>query len=160
MQFNKNLLKSFLLFSLIFSFSLNVFGQSEETEEVVVPDQSMEQVMRRILIWSFKPRKKPTTIYLAAEGIKQSWLPEIKNIEFKLLSEEEIPQKEIDIYFFVRLEKDGNKFGIGFVFGSYKCSYIGDYWYFRISNQKVRLWKSNMGIGGGCSTGDVTDEDG
>ena len=139
------------LFSLIllFSFSIFSFGQTEETEEspVVVPEQAMEQVVRRILIWHFKPRKQPKTIYLAAQGIQQSWLPIIKNIEFKLLSDEEIKQKDEKIYFFAQLTKDANKFGIGFAFGNPTCNYIGDYWYFRISNQRVRLWQSGDIIG-------------
>ncbi len=52
---------------LLFSFSLVVVGQTEESDEsvpVVVPDQSMEKVVRRILVWNFKPRKQKKIIDL------------------------------------------------------------------------------------------------
>ncbi len=45
---------------LLFSFSLLAVGQTEESDEsvpVIVPDQAMEQVVRRILVWNFKLRR-------------------------------------------------------------------------------------------------------
>jgi len=64
-----NIALSFLFVALlIFSFSIIGFGQTEESNEktpVIVSEQSMKQIVRRILIWSFKPRKQPKVIYLA-----------------------------------------------------------------------------------------------
>jgi hypothetical protein len=142
---------------LIFSFSLAGFAQTEESDEtpVVIPEQAMEQVVRRILTWYFKPRSKPKIIYLSEQGLKKSWLPQIKDVEFRLLSETEIAEKE-GVYFFTKIEKrPGNKFYIGFAFGDPGCSYAGDSWNFRISKQKVKLWQPDEGFGGGCSTGDT-----
>ena len=95
---------------------------------VVVPEQVIKQVVRRILINSFKPRNKSTTVYLARQGIRpsetlknnptiydlekeiiqSSWLPKIKNIKFVLLWDFELqdypskeqPQKDLKYYFF------------------------------------------------------------
>jgi hypothetical protein len=141
---------------LISGFSIVGFAQTEEPDEtpVSVPEQVMEQVVRRILIWSFKPRNKPKIIYLSEQqGLKKSWLPQIKGVEFRLLSETEAAGRE-DIYFFTKLEKrPKNTFHIGFAFGDPSCDYNGDSWNFRISKQKVRLWQPDEGFGAGCAEG-------
>ena len=141
-------------FALTFGFSIIAFGQTQEFEETpdnIVPEQAMEQVVRRVLVWSFKPRNKPTVIYLAEQRIKQSWLPTIKNIEFQLLSANEIQQKNLEVYFFTKPELSGETYNIGFAFGTLNCDYFGDNWHFRISKQKVMLWQ-NGGVGGGCGS--------
>ncbi len=145
-----------LLFALVLISGFSIIGfaqtiESEEPPDLVVPEQAMEQVVRRVLVWSFKPRNKPTVIYLAEKGIKQSWLPTIKNIEFRLLSIEEIHQKDLKVHFFTKPDLLGNTYDIGFAFGDPTCEYLGVYWHFRISKQKVRLWQ-NGGVGGGCSS--------
>jgi hypothetical protein len=146
---------------LISSFSLAGFAQTEEesdeTPSISIPEQAMEQVVRRILTWYFKPRSKPKIIYLYDEqrqGLKKSWLPQIKGVEFRLLSETEAAERD-DVYFFTKIEKrPKNKFYIGFAFGDPSCDYEGESWNFRISKQKVRLWQSDEGFGAGCSVGD------
>ncbi len=152
-EVNKQLARSVLFASiLICSFSIVGFSQTVEANEmaVVVPDHAMEQVVRRVLVWSFKPRNKPTFIYLADQRIKQSWLPAVKNIEFRLLSSDEIEQKNLKVYFFTKPELLGETYNIGFAFGSPNCDYRGAFWHFRISRQKVRL-DQNGSVGGGCS---------
>ena len=152
----KQLARRFLFaLILISTFSLLGFAQTEESEEppVVIPDRAMEQVVRRILVWHFKPRNQKKVIYLAEKGIQKSWLPKIKGIEFRLLSETEVEEKE-RVHFFTALEKRSpRKYYIGFAFGDPTCDYIGDTWYFRLSKEKVRLWKPNKGFGGGCGRG-------
>ncbi len=139
---------------LLFSFSTITFGQTEEPDEpvsVVVSDQAMEQVVQRILVWNFKPRKQKKIVYLAEKGLQKSWLPKIEGIEFRLLSEAEVAKKE-SVHFFTKLEKHSpSKYHIGFAFGDPTCDYIGNSWYFRISKEKVRLWKPNEGFGAGCA---------
>jgi hypothetical protein len=147
-------LKFLLTLVLICGFSIIGFAQTlEESKElpyVVVPEQAMEQLVRRVLIWSFKPRNKPTVIYLSAQRIKQSWLPEIKNIEFRLLSFEEIQQKNLKVHFFAEPEFSENIYSVGFAFGSPTCESIGENWCFRISNQKIKLRLCGA-VGGGCN---------
>ena len=150
--FKQIILRSLLALVLISGFSIIGFAQGEESEElpqVIVPEQAMEQVVRRVLVWSFKPRNKATVIYLAEQRIKQSWLPKIKNIEFRLMSANEIEEKTLEVYFFTEPELLGKKYGIGFVFGDPACEYLGDYWHFRISEEKVRLWHYG-GTSRGC----------
>jgi len=149
-QFALKILFSLLL---IFSFSIIGFGQTEESEEspaVQVPEQAMKQVVRRILVWYFKPRKQSKTIYLAAQDIQKSWLPKIKNIEFEFLSGKEIKENNSDVYFFTEPEKSGNKFDVGFAFGNPDCNNDGEIWHFRISKQKVRLWMSDKAFVSHC----------
>src|SRR5436189_6046916 len=98
----------------LFVVGLGQLQDSEETPKIIVPEPTMEQVIRRILIWSFKPRNKPTTIYLAEQRTKQSWLPQIKNIEFRLLSDEEIQRRGLKVHFFTDLERSGAAYDIGF----------------------------------------------
>lgn len=137
----------------LFSFSSLAVGQTEDSDEsapVIVSDQAMEQVVRRILVWNFKPRKQKKIIYLAEKGLQKSWLPEIEGIEFRLLSESEMAEKD-GVHFFTHLERlSPSKYQIGFAFGKPDCYFEGADWYFRISKQKVRLWKPNKGFGGGC----------
>ena len=148
-------LKFLITLVLISGFSIISFAQtSEESEElpdVIVPEQAMEQAIWRVLVWSFKPRNKPTVIYLSAQGIKQSWLPPIKNIEFRLLSIEEIQQKNLKVHFFTKPEFSENEYSIGFAFGSPTCESIGENWCFRISNQKIKLRLCGA-VGGGCNS--------
>jgi hypothetical protein len=145
-----------LTLTLTFSFSILAFGRtqkSEETPDIIVPEQAMEQVVRRVLVWNFKPRKQKKIIYLAEKGLQKSWLPEIEGIEFRLLSKAEIAEKD-GVHFFTKLEKRSpSKYQMGFAFGDPNCYFEGANWYFRISKQKVRLWKPNEGFGGGCGIG-------
>jgi hypothetical protein len=139
---------------LISGFSFVSFSQTENSEEksVVVPELAMEQVVRRILVYNFKPRKKKKIVYLAEKGLQKSWLPKIEGVEFRLLSEDEVSERE-SVYFFTKLEKRSpSKYHIGFAFGDPSCSYEGDSWYFRISKERVRLWKPNEGFGAGCGS--------
>lgn len=145
-----------LIFSLMVILSFLTIGSSQtlksnETSDVIVPEQTMEQVVRRVLVWSFKPRNKPTVVYLAEQGIKQSWLPTIKNIEFRLLSIGEIQQKDLKVYFFTEPDLSVIIYNIGFAFGDPTCEYQGENWHFRISKQKIRLWQ-NGGVGGVCGS--------
>lgn len=144
-------LKFFFSLMLIFSFSAISFGQTVEESDappVVVPEQAMEQVVRRILVWSFKPRKQKKIIYLAAQGIQKSWLPTIKNIEFRLLSDEEVRQRKEGVYFFTKPECSENEYSIVLAFGDPNCNYLGNSWYFRITNQRVRLRRPGNAAGG------------
>jgi hypothetical protein len=153
---SRSLLKFLLTLTLVCSFSQINLAQTDEDAPVQVPDTAMAQVVRRILTWYFKPRSKPKTIYLSADGIKKEWLPEIKNIEFLLLSDEEIEQME-GVYFFKKLGFLNGKYEIGFAFGNPNCSYSGlGVWNFRITKQTVRLWELNGGFGGGCASGSGT----
>jgi hypothetical protein len=140
-----------LLLSLMLILSFLTIGSSQtlesnETTNVVIPEQVMEQVVRRVLVWSFKPRNKPTVIYLAEERLNKSWLPTIKNIEFRLLSSDEILEKNLKVHFFTELNFSGKTYNIGFVFGHPICGYDGGQWHFRPSKQKIRLWQ-NGGVG-------------
>jgi hypothetical protein len=74
----------------------------------------------------------------------------IKNIEFRLLSIEEIQQKNLKVHFFTEPEFSQNAYSIGFAFGDPACKFLGENWCFRISNQKVRL-RLCGGVGGLCS---------
>ncbi|MEO7673062.1 MAG: hypothetical protein ABIU09_03170 [Pyrinomonadaceae bacterium] len=137
---------------MILVFHLIGVGQTVDADEssgVVVPDQAMEQIVRRILIWSFKPRNKSKVVYLAEEGLQRSWLPAINNVEFRFLANEEIQQKGLQVHFFTKPQRSANNYNIGFAFGDPSCHYWGKNWHFRISKEKVRLWQ-NGGVRGGC----------
>lgn len=141
------------VFVLLLIFSGIAAGQETqkgESSKIEIPESIKQEIVRRILIFKFKPSKLQKIIYLASEGINPTWLPKITNTEFKLLSDEEIEDGEREVYFFIAPELENKNYSIGFAFGTPKCSYIGDEWNFRITNNKLRLWYAT-GIGGFCS---------
>lgn len=127
---------------------------TENTSSNPVSDETMRQVVRRILAYRFKPVRKKKVIYLAKKGIETSWLPQIQNIEFRLLSEEEIEDRDVEeIYFFTEPQQSNKTYEIGLAYGDPDCGYVGDTWKFRIIATQVRLWKDG-GFGGGCGGSD------
>lgn len=140
----------------ILCFPLIGFGQEDVSAgytAAALPDPVMRQVVRRILVWSFKPRSRPAVIHLSAKGVKEEWLPSIKNIQFKLLSEDEVQRRaDQGVYFFRKtsLRKKTKTYEIGFGFGDPQCESDGTGWFFRVSGNKVRTWPIT-GWGFGCS---------
>lgn len=152
--------KLLLLLIMLFSFFVVVNSQETETEEssvVSVPENAMREVVRRILVYNFKPRTRKKVIFISQEGIKQGWLPKIQNIEFRLLTDGEIEDKGKDIYFFTKSEIAKSTYEIGFALGDPNCEYFGRSWKFRPTKSKVKLWLANYGIGGGCSSTSLRD---
>jgi hypothetical protein len=138
-------MKLLLLPVLIFTFSSIALGQPdyEEVSEsfVNVPEFAMEQIVRRVLVLSFKPNASPKVVYLSNKSIKRSWMPFIKNIDFKLVTDEEARKSE-GVYFFTqpRLKQGVREIGLGY--GHPDCEATVETWRFRIYKQKVRLWKN------------------
>jgi hypothetical protein len=141
--------------------ALAAVASAQEAEEenaaaakspAVVPDEALAEAVRRILVYNFKPRRSPRTVPLAAANIRREWLPEIANVEFRLLSEDEAADAE-SLYFFTAPATDGRRFEIGFARGDPRCDYSGEAWYFRIEGASLRLWKEGIGFGGGCGGG-------
>ena len=138
------------------SLSIPVFGQSAETEKfyaVELSRQTKEQVVKRILTNYFKPTDKPKVVYIAEEGIEGKWMPSIVNIEFRLISRNEVEQRKISVYLFSDIWQNNlGSYQIVFGYGDPNCKYSGGLWKFRLSNTKVRLWRGrNVPIGGNCS---------
>jgi hypothetical protein len=125
-------------------------GQTFEQEPVAVevPDHVMEQVVRRILTWSFKPVRRPKIIYLADVQVEPSWLPHIRNVEFRLISIEAIEEKNLKVYFFTKPFVKNKVHVIDLAYGQPTCYSDGTSWSFRI-RKRVRLWQ-NLGFGSGC----------
>lgn len=147
--------KLLLFFIIIFSLSITVFGQNngdEKSSVVSVPENVMQEVVRRILIYQFKPLTKKKVIFIAKKEIKREWLPKIQNVEFHLLTDEEVEDSGNDVYFFTEPELSKRTYEIGFAYDDPNCEYIGDTWRFRISKNRIRLWLTNGGIGGGCGS--------
>ncbi len=147
-------LKLFAIFLIALVFSGIAKAQESESKEISqisIPENIKQEIVRRILVFKFKPAKRPKVINLAKKDIDPSWLPKISNIEFRLLSDEEVEDSKTDIYFFTEPTLEQNTYSFGFVFGA-KCSYTGDYWNFRFTNNRLRLWHAGE-MGGGCGTG-------
>jgi hypothetical protein len=121
--------------------------------DIAAPNQAMERAVPRILGWYFRPSRRPKVIYLAGDDIRTSWLPHVKNIEFRLLSSEEVRQRDEEVYFFTAAESTGGSFRIGFAYGTPGCVHVGDTWQLRISKKRIRLWRDGGSIAGGCSRG-------
>lgn len=138
--------------------SASVFGQtagdSDTGAPVDIPRQAMEQVIRRVLTWSFKPQKQRKTIYLYDEWIEPSWLPSIKNVEFELVSFDRLGERPGGIYHLTPICVSRGRFVLELAFGDPVSGGTLDKeatnsWAFRVSKQKVRLWE-NMRFPYGC----------
>jgi hypothetical protein len=159
--FRQTAFKLLSALALIYAFSLAGFGQTTQTVEiqvVKVPDQVMKEVVRRILTSYFKPRDQAKTVYLSENGIKQTWLPKIKNIEFRLLTAEEFEKSGKSAYLFTETTLTEDTYSIGFGFGDSPCNLTGDSWYFRFINQKVEL-QQNGRFARGCGRGSGDDNE-
>lgn len=142
-----------LLTALIFSGIVQAQeSESKEISQISIPENIKQEIVRRILIFKFKPAKRPKVINLAKKDLDPSWLPKMSNIEFRLLSDEEIEDGENKVYFFTDPALEKKTYSIGFAFGDPECDYTGDGWSFRITNNKLRLWQIGE-IGGGCGGG-------
>lgn len=150
-------MKKIVLTSLLALFlAFPVFAQ-DEAEDVTLPDAVMEQLVRRIVTWYFKPSSRPKIIYLSERNIKKEWLPTITNIKFVLLPESSAEETEGtyifsgNIYFFDRVGKEGRRFSITFGIGDPTCNSYGDVWYFRVIRNRVRLSTNTGQFGSNCS---------
>ncbi len=117
--------------------------------DIALPENIRREIVSRILIFKFKPARRPKVVHLVGEGISDSWLPSIRNVQFRLLSGEELADREAGVFFFTKPDLDGEAYNIGFAFGDLDCDYVGDGWRFRVSNNKLRLWYAGA-IGGVC----------
>jgi hypothetical protein len=142
------LLISFLFFGIVKAQE----SESKELTQISIPANIKQEIVRRILVFKFKPTKRPKVVNLAKQDIDSSWLPKILNIEFRLLSDEEVEDSKTDIYFFTPIELERKTYSIGFAFGDPGCDYSGNGWSFRITNNRLRLWYAGR-IGGGCGEG-------
>ena len=67
---------------------------------MTVPDALMEPVVKTIVGRYFKARKRPKTIYFAADHIKKEWLPLTRNVKFVVLERDQLSAKRRKVYFF------------------------------------------------------------
>jgi hypothetical protein len=107
----------------------------------------MEQVVRRVLTWSFKPQKVRKTVLLYDEGIQPSWLPTIKNVDFELVSFDQLDERPGGIYHLSPVCVSRGRFVFELAFGDpVSGGTLGkegtSNWAFRVSKQKGRLWQN------------------
>ncbi len=138
-----------LFFSLILMLSVSIVGigqtvKSDKPSAKAIAEPAMKLFVQRVLVWYFKPRNHKKIIYLAEEGIQKSWLPSIRNIEFRLLSAKDIHQSNKKVYFFNKPVSLGNEYDAGFGFGIPECKSSGDNWRFRISKQGIGFGKTEI----------------
>ena len=150
-------MKAILIFILLLSlgFFVRVQGQelkANDPSRPLISSNVKQEIVRRILIFKFKPSKDQKIVYLAKRDIEPSWLPKISNIEFRLLSDEEVQDRDKGIFFFTEPELTKETYSISFAFGDPDCDYTGGGWDFRITKNKLRLWYVGE-IGGGCGGG-------
>ena len=144
-----------LVFSIV-GFSQTA-GDSDTGLPVDIPSQAMEQVIRRLLTWSFKPQKVRRTVYLYDERIDPSWLPVIKNVDFELVSFDRLGERPEGIYHLGPICVSRGRFVFEFAFGDPVSGGTTraegtSSWAFRVSKQKVRLWQ-NTRFPYGCGLG-------
>gem|GEM_PF-2781995 len=146
----KNILFLILAFALS---SITAAGQvSSDEENVALPDPVMQQVVSRILRWQFKPADRPRSVPVSERGIKREWLPSIRNISFRLASDNDALKAKKGVFLFEGLQRVGRHYSINVGWGDLECSGSGDVWKFRVEkDDNVRLWRArDQGWGRGC----------
>ncbi len=143
--------KAFILGAVLMGVMCTVFAQ-DVPYNPELPEYVYREVVQRILIYKFKPRKIEKVVLLSGKGIKESWLPQIENVKFRLLTEGEIEDLGRDVFFFTEPMIGSGGYDITLGFGNPHCDYVGDGWRFRISKTRTRLWPIG-GVGGGCGGG-------
>ncbi len=124
---------------LILVFSTICFAQTRKSnDESVIPADVKKQIVRKVLIYYFKPTNGKKTIYLAIEGIQESWLPKIKGFEFRLFDAPQFPYA----YYSFEEKPFQKQRTFGFKYGSGGSGFKGDIWQFRVSKQTVKIWKN------------------
>ena len=131
-------------------------GQSLDTSESdpILPDNVMEQVVRRVLYSYFKPGDRKRVVLLDSRHVRNSWLPKIRGIEFKLLDSSD-PKSYLKYHFEFEFlwfnesaERSKGKYDIGFGYGCPCAGYEGDTWHLTVKNETlVSLRKSKWGYG-------------
>jgi len=126
-------------------------NEDDESEEVVLPDAIMTQVISRIVTYHFKPRRSPATVYIDGKQVKEEWLPAIRNIRFVLVDSAELPEPKSGFRIEpVTLENDRYSVSVGFGTLGSPSSGSGDTWAFVIRSGRVRLWQDGGAWGWGC----------
>jgi hypothetical protein len=144
-------LVSTFLFGVAF-LAIDVLAQESVDEPLTLPDSVMEQVVSRILKWSFRPASQPRSVLVAERGIKSEWLPSIPNINFQLASDNDALKAKNGAFLIEGLKRVGQHYSINVGWGDFECQAFGDVWKFAVGkNGKVRLWRLNgSGWGRGC----------
>lgn len=132
----------------LFASSMNAQGESDE---VVLPDLVIGQVVRKIVIEHFKSKKGSEEIYLAERGIKREWLPKMEKIRFTLVSESDVDGFGQDVHFFKQPRLIDGKYEIDFGWGDPGCNATGDTWQFEIVGGALKgPLRTSGGWGMGC----------
>jgi len=144
-------IKASVLLIVLLGATFTHFAQDEDVAPTI-PEATFREVVQRILVYKFRPRKVEKVVVLGAQGINKSWLPKIKGVSFRLLTEPQIEDLGRDVFFFTQptLEKETYEIALGF--GNPHCDYVGDGWSFRVTKTRTRLWPVGS-VGGGCGGG-------
>jgi hypothetical protein len=149
--------KAFILLTVLTGVSITVSAQDISGPNL--QESVYREVVQRILAYKFKATKREKVVLLAEKGLKETWLPVIKNVKFRLLTEGEIEDLGRDVFFFTETKANNGGYDIALGFGNPNCDYIGDGWRFRISDTGTRLWPVGS-VGGGCGGGYSVGEPG
>jgi hypothetical protein len=129
----------------------NAQNAVDETEDVVLPDAVMTQVVSRIIRWKFKPSRTPKKIPVSNRSIKREYLPTIPNLEFELVPDADAETYEKDILIFEDIERlSDSQYTINVGWGEPGCFASGETWKFSVKSDRVRLWPTGAGWGRGC----------
>lgn len=121
-----------------------------ESENVVLPDGVMEQVISRIFRYQFKPSRNKKTIPVADVRIKPKWLPRIDNTTFQLIPESEVLNYRSGVFLIEKVVQKADFYSINVGWGDLDCDASGTTWKFAVKSDKVRLWPTSGGWGRGC----------
>jgi hypothetical protein len=144
-------IKASVLLIVLLGATFTLFAQDEDVAPTI-SEATFREVVQRILVYKFRPRKVERVVLLGGKEIKESWLPKINGVKFRLLTEGEVEDLGRDVFFFTQPTLEKGTYEIALGFGNPHCDYVGDGWSFRVTKTRTRLWPVGS-VGGGCGGG-------
>lgn len=133
-------------------FATSVAHAQNGIREKPVSPVALSKVVKIVLRAEFKPSDEPRVIYLSERLIKKSWLPDIHNVEFVLLTDAEF-EKRGQAYLFRGIGWEKPFLRVDFGFGEIDCSAKGRSYFFWVVSKRVHRENQNGGWGADCDAG-------
>jgi len=124
-------------------------GQATATDSHAEPlaEHEMATLVWDILLSEFDHLATPTQIRLSMRGLNVAWIPAIPNVEFLLLSDDDVSESDRSCkpyYFFDSFERAGRRMKASFGRGT-RCNSDGKIYSFRYKHG--RLGRDRRGLG-------------
>lgn len=118
---------------------------NDEPQTVSLPDETMERVVRQVVVSHFRSYRGDRKVFFSDQNIKAEWLPKMRSVEFVVNNDH-----EGDVHFFNEVMRVEGGYEVQFGWGDPDCSATGDTYRIEINGHDVLVTKVAGGWGSGC----------